>query len=46
MAAAGIRQNIATRAAMMQQAQQAGLNAGLTAAQQASAALTKQYQYQ
>ena len=46
MAAAGIRQNIATRAAMIQQAQQAGLNAGLTAAQQAGAALTNQYQYQ
>jgi len=46
MAAAGIRQNIATRAAMIQQAQQAGLNAGLTAASQAGDALTRQYQYQ
>ena len=46
MAAAGIRQNIATRAAMIQKAQQAGLSAGLTAAQQAGAALTQQYQYQ
>ena len=45
MAAAGIRQNIATRAAMIQNAQQAGLNAGLTAAQQAGDALTRQYQY-
>ena len=46
MAAAGIRQNIATRAAMIQKAQQAGLSAGLTAAEQAGAALTQQYQYQ
>jgi len=46
MAAAGIRQNIATRAAMLQQAQQAGLGMGLTAAQQAGGALTSQYQYQ
>ena len=46
MAAAGIRQNIATRAAMQQNAQQAGLQAGLTAAQQAGDALTRQYQYQ
>lgn len=46
MAAAGIRQNIATRAQMLQAAQQAGLNLGLTAAQQAGAALTSQYQYQ
>lgn len=46
MAAAGIRQNIATRAAMLQAAQQAGLNMGATAAQQAGGALTSQYQYQ
>ena len=46
MAAAGIRQNIATRASMIQRAQQAGLQSGLTAAQQAGAALTGQYQYQ
>ena len=46
MAAAGIRQNIATRAAMIQKAQQAGLSAGLTAAEQAGRALTQQYQYQ
>ena len=46
MAAAGIRQNIATRAAMIQKAQQAGLQAGLTAAEQSGRALTQQYQYQ
>lgn len=46
MAAAGIRQNIATRAAMLQNAQLAGLNMGQTAAQQAGGALTSQYQYQ
>ena len=46
MAAAGIRQNIATRANMIQNAQRAGLQSGLTAAQQAGAALTNQYQYQ
>ena len=46
MAAAGIRQNIATRAAMQQRAQQAGLQAGLGALQQAGTALTQQYQYQ
>lgn len=45
MAAAGIRQNIATRAAMLQAAQQAGLGMGATAAQQAGGALTSQYQY-
>ena len=46
MAAAGIRQNIATRAAMIQKAQEAGLRAGLTAAEQSGRALTQQYQYQ
>ena len=46
MAAAGIRQNIATRAAMIQNAQQAGLETGMTAARQAGDALTRQYQYQ
>lgn len=46
MAAAGIRQNIATRAAMLQAAQQAGLGMGQTAAAQAGSALTSQYQYQ
>jgi len=46
MAAAGIRQNIATRAAMLQAAQAAGLGMGQTAAAQAGGALTSQYQYQ
>ena len=46
MAAAGIRQNIKTRAAMQQAAQAAGLEAGLGALQQAGGALTSQYQYQ
>ena len=46
MAGAGIRQNIATRAAMQQRAQEAGLQAGLGALQQAGGALTSQYQYQ
>ena len=46
MAAAGIRQNIATRAEMQRAAQQAGLQAGLTGLQQAGAAATRQYQYQ
>ena len=42
----GIAQNIATRAAMLQNAQAAGLQMGGTAAQQAGQALTQQYQYQ
>ena len=46
MAAAGIRQNIKTRAAMQEAAQTAGLQAGLGALQQAGGALTSQYQYQ
>ena len=46
MAAAGIRQNIQTRAKMQERAQQAGLEAGLGALQQAGGALTSQYQYQ
>tara|TARA_R100000030_G_scaffold39424_2_gene29499 strand:- start:1398 stop:2273 length:876 start_codon:yes stop_codon:yes gene_type:complete len=46
LAAAGVRQNIATRAAMTQRAQQAGLEAGLGALRQAGQALTSQYQYQ
>ena len=46
MAAAGIRQNIDTRARMQMAAQQAGLRAGLGAMDQAGAALTRQYQYQ
>ncbi len=45
MAAAGIRQNIVTNAAMLQAAQQAGLGMGLTGAQQAGQALVNQYQY-
>ena len=46
LAAAGIRQNIRTRAEMQRAAQDAGLRAGLGALQQAGTALTKQYQYQ
>ena len=46
MAAAGIRQNIATRADMIKAAQQAGLRAGLDAASQSARALTSQMQYQ
>ena len=46
MAAAGIRQNIDTRARMQMAAQQAGLGAGLGAMRQAGDALTRQYQYQ
>jgi hypothetical protein len=42
----GIAQNIATRAAMLQNAQAAGLQMGGTAAQQAGQALTQLYQYQ
>jgi hypothetical protein len=41
----GIAQNIQTRAAMLQAAQQAGLQMGGTAAQQAGQALTQLYQY-
>jgi len=46
MAAAGIRQNIRTRAEMQRAAQDAGIRAGLGALQQAGTALTNQYQYQ
>lgn len=46
MAAKGIRTNIDTRALMQQRAQQAGLQAGLGALQQAGSALTSSYQYQ
>ena len=46
MAAAGIRQNIKTRAAMQQNAQLAGLNAGLGALDRAGQALSQTYQYQ
>ena len=45
MASAGIKQNIATNAAMLQAAQAAGLGMGLTGAQQAGQALTQQYAY-
>lgn len=46
MAAAGIRQNIATRAAMQQRAQGAGIEAGRQALADAGAILRNQYQYQ
>ena len=46
MAAAGIRKNIETRAAMQKLAQEAGLRAGLKALDQAGTALTQTYQYQ
>jgi hypothetical protein len=46
MAAAGIRQNIATASNMLQRSQQASQQMGLTAAQQMGNALTTQYQYQ
>jgi hypothetical protein len=46
MAAAGIRQNIATASNMLQRSQQAAQQMGLTAAQQMGNALTAQYQYQ
>jgi hypothetical protein len=46
MAAAGIRQNIDTRARMQMAAQQAGLQAGLTGLEAASRAAVNQYQYQ
>ena len=45
MAAAGIRQNIATNAQMLANAQLAGLNMGQTGAQQVGAALTGAYNY-
>lgn len=46
MAAAGIRQNIATAANMLERSQQAAQQMGLNAAQQMGSALTSQYQYQ
>ena len=46
MAAAGIRQNIATAANMLERSQQAAQQMGLNAASQAGSALTSQYQYQ
>ncbi len=45
MAAAGIRQNIATAANMLERSQQAAQQMGQTAAQQMGSALTSQYQY-
>ena len=45
MAAAGIRQNIATAANMLERSQQAAQQMGQTAAQQMGNALTSQYQY-
>ena len=45
MAAAGIRQNIATAANMLERSQQAAQQMGQTAAQQMGNALTNQYQY-
>lgn len=45
MAAAGIRQNIATAANMLERSQQAAQQMGLNAAQQMGSALTSQYQY-
>ena len=45
MAARGIRQNIETNAALTQGMAAAGRQLGLNAAQQAGAALTRQYQY-
>ena len=45
LAAAGIRQNIATQAGMLQAAQQAGLNQGTTALQQVGNAMTNNYSY-
>lgn len=46
LAAAGVRQNILTAANMLERSQQAAQQMGLTAASQAGAALTQQYQYQ
>ena len=45
MAGAGIRQNIATQAALTENMQRAGLNLGMTAASQAGDALTQRYNY-
>jgi len=45
MASAGIKQNIATNAALLQMANEAGLNMGLDASANAARALTQQYQY-
>lgn len=45
MAAAGVRQNIATAANMLERSQQTAQQMGLNAAQQMGSALTSQYQY-
>lgn len=45
LAAAGIRQNIATQAALLANAQQAGLNMGTTAASQVGQAMANAYNY-
>jgi hypothetical protein len=45
LTAAGVRQNIATAANMLERSQQAAQQMGLNAASQAGAALTSQYQY-
>ena len=45
LAAAGIRQNIATQAGMLTAAQQAGLNQATNALQQVGSAMTNNYSY-
>ena len=45
LTAAGVRQNIATAASMLERSQQAAQQMGQTAASQAGSALTQQYQY-
>ena len=45
LAAAGVRQNIATAANMLERSQQAAQQMGATAASQMGSALTQQYQY-
>ena len=45
MASAGVRQNIATAANMLERSQQAAQQMGATAASQMGSALTQQYQY-
>ena len=46
LTAAGVRQNIATAANMLERSQQAAQQMGLNAASQAGSALTQQFQYQ
>lgn len=46
LTAAGVRQNIATAANMLERSQQAAQQMGINAASQAGSALTSQYQYQ